>query len=145
MGPSGFLAPELDTCSVRLNPLLAELLQRISFIEKAGTGIRRIRDESRAQGCPEQTFEVSGFFTAIFPPNPEVRAQAEAQESGQATQQVGTKSAPSRDPGQMSGGSAACHIACGDRPIGLHQVQEPSARPVAHRGAPGNDPSRQVA
>jgi len=48
----------------------------IEFIEKAGTGIKRIRDEARAQGCPEPRFEETGFFTATFFPNPEVRSQA---------------------------------------------------------------------
>jgi ATP-dependent DNA helicase RecG len=54
----------------------------------AGTGIRRIRDEARAQGCPELTFEVTGFVTATFFPNPAVRAQAEAQKSEQVTGEV---------------------------------------------------------
>jgi predicted HTH transcriptional regulator len=34
----------------------------IDFIEKAGTGIRRIRDDVRAQGCPDPEFENNGFF-----------------------------------------------------------------------------------
>ena len=42
-------------------------VHRIGFIEKAGTGIRRIRDEARAQGCPEPEFEANGFVTVIFP------------------------------------------------------------------------------
>ncbi|MBC8420732.1 MAG: hypothetical protein H8E10_19275 [Desulfobacterales bacterium] len=50
-------------------------MHRIEFIEKAGTGIRRIRDEVREQGCPEPEFETNGFFTAIFRPNPDVRVQ----------------------------------------------------------------------
>ena len=53
-------------------------MHRIDFIEKAGTGIKRIRDDSRAQGCPEPKFQTTGFFTTIFYPNPKVRTQAEA-------------------------------------------------------------------
>ncbi|MEI8173788.1 MAG: ATP-binding protein [Deltaproteobacteria bacterium] len=53
------------------------LLHRITFIEKAGTGIKRMRDEAHDQRCPAPIFEENGFFTAIFYPNPEVRAQAE--------------------------------------------------------------------
>jgi ATP-dependent DNA helicase RecG len=64
------------------------LLHRIAFIEKAGTGIKRIRDEVREQGCPEPEFEANGFFTAIFRPNPEVRALSEAQSSRQITPEV---------------------------------------------------------
>lgn len=58
--------------SIRRNPLIADLLHRIEFIEKAGTGIKRIRDEVREQGCPEPDFETNGFFTVIFRPNPDV-------------------------------------------------------------------------
>ena len=76
--------------------LIADLLHRIEFIEKAGTGIKRMRDEAHAQGCPEPTFEAAGFFTTTFLPNPAVRAQAEAQGRDQVTQQAGTKLALSR-------------------------------------------------
>lgn len=82
--------------SVRRNPLIADLLHRIEFIEKAGTGIKRMREEARAQGCPEPTFEATGFFTTTFLPNPAVRAQAEAQGRDQVTEQAGTKLAPSQ-------------------------------------------------
>jgi ATP-dependent DNA helicase RecG len=70
---------DLGRKSVRRNALIADLLHRITFIEKAGTGIKRIRDEVRAQGCPEPVFETTGFFTATFFPDPWVRAQVEAQ------------------------------------------------------------------
>ena len=51
----------------------ADLLHRIDFIEKAGTGIRRIRDGARQQACPEPEFEAGRFVTVTFRPNPEVR------------------------------------------------------------------------
>ena len=51
---------------------------RIGFIEKAGTGISRIREDVRAQGCPEPEFETNSFFVATFRPNPKVRAEVEA-------------------------------------------------------------------
>jgi predicted HTH transcriptional regulator len=57
--------------------------------------LQRIRDEARVQGCPEPLFEETGFVTATFFPNPEVRAQVGAQPAG-ATEQIGTKSALSR-------------------------------------------------
>ena len=94
--PKGMLPSDLGHKSVRRNPLIADLLHRIEFIEKAGTGIKRMRDEARAQGCPEPTFEATGFFTTTFLPNPAVRAQAEAQGRDQVTQQAGTKLALSR-------------------------------------------------
>ena len=86
--PAGLSAAELGTRSVRRNPLVADLLHRIGFIEKAGTGIGRMRKEARDHGCPAPEFRVDSFFTAVFRPLP-------------ATQQVGTKSAPSPDPAQV--------------------------------------------
>jgi ATP-dependent DNA helicase RecG len=92
---------DLGRKSIRRNPLIADLLHRIDFIEKAGTGIKRIRDEAHDQGCPEPIFEENGFFAAIFYPNPEVRARAVTQRpetTGMDRHQVGTKSAPSPGP-----------------------------------------------
>lgn len=76
--PKGMTLADLGTKSVRRNALIADLLHRIAFIEKAGTGIKRIRDEAREGGYPEPEWETNGFTTAIFRPNPEVRAEAEA-------------------------------------------------------------------
>src|SRR3990170_4939279 len=92
--PKGMKLSALGHKSIRRNALIADLLHRIEFIEKAGTGIKRIRDEARAQGCPEPRFEETGFFTATFYPNPQVRAQAASQSVG-STGQVGTKYPPS--------------------------------------------------
>lgn len=59
--------------TVRRNPLIADLLDRIGFVEKPGTGIQRMRNEMRAQGCPEPEFEANGFFAVTLRPNPAVR------------------------------------------------------------------------
>ena len=72
--PPGVSLADLGSKSVHRNALIADLLHRVGFIEKAGTGIRRIRDETRAQGRHEPEFKVNGFFTATFWPNPQVRA-----------------------------------------------------------------------
>ncbi len=65
----GGLTPDaLGRSSSRRNPLLADLLQRAGFIEKAGTGIGRMREEARAHGSPEPAFEAGAFFTATFRP-----------------------------------------------------------------------------
>jgi ATP-dependent DNA helicase RecG len=66
--PKGLTPAELGSRSVRRNPLIADLLHRIAFIEKAGTGIRRMREDAKKNGCPEPTFGANGFFTAIFRP-----------------------------------------------------------------------------
>ncbi|MBU1744779.1 MAG: transcriptional regulator, partial [Proteobacteria bacterium] len=94
--PKGMKLSDLGRKSIRRNALIADLLHRITFIEKAGTGIKRMRDEAHDQNCPAPIFEESGFFTAIFYPNPEVRAQVGTKEAP-STAQVGTKKGPSRD------------------------------------------------
>ena len=84
--PKGLTLADLGSKSVRRNALVSDLLHRIDFVEKAGTGIRRIRDEARAQDCPEPQFEANSFVTVTFRPNPEVRAEAEERpmESGKS-------------------------------------------------------------
>ena len=64
---------DLGRRSVRRNPLIADLFHRINFIENAGNGIQRMRNEMRAQGCPEPEFAMDRFFVATLRPNPAVR------------------------------------------------------------------------
>ena len=71
--PRGLTPTKLGQVSIRRNPLIADLLHRIDFIEKAGTGIRRIREDARQQDCPEPEFDVGRFVTVTFRPNPRVR------------------------------------------------------------------------
>jgi len=59
--PAGLSPEELGTRSVRRNPLVADLLHRIGFIEKAGTGIGRMRQEARDHGSPTPEFRADGF------------------------------------------------------------------------------------
>ena len=74
---------------MRRNPLISDLLHRIEFIEKAGTGIRRVREEARAHRCPEPMFETNGFVTVTFRPNPEVRAETgDDRATGEVTGEV---------------------------------------------------------
>ncbi|MCX5824802.1 MAG: putative DNA binding domain-containing protein [Deltaproteobacteria bacterium] len=94
--PKGMKLSDLGRKSIRRNALIADLLHRITFIEKAGTGIKRMREEAHDQHCPAPIFEENGFFTAIFYPNPEVRAQVGTMEEPK-TPKGGTKPGPSRD------------------------------------------------
>ena len=50
--PGGLSLADLGSKSVRRNTLIADLLHRIDFIEKAGTGIRRIRERDSRAGLP---------------------------------------------------------------------------------------------
>jgi|GEM_PF-1215218 len=54
--------------------------------------IKRKRDEARDQGCAEPRFEVTGFFTGTFFPNPEVRASADAASKTGSRAQSGAQS-----------------------------------------------------
>ena len=74
--PKGMAVTDLGHKAMRRNPLVADLLHRIDYIEKAGTGIRRIRDGAKAVDCPEPTFKADNFVTVTFRPNPEVRQAA---------------------------------------------------------------------
>jgi ATP-dependent DNA helicase RecG len=78
--PKGMTLADLGTKSVRRNALIADLLHRIDFIEKAGTGVKRIRDEAREGGYPDPVWQANGFTTAVFRPNPEVRTAAATQQ-----------------------------------------------------------------
>ncbi len=68
--PKGMLVSDLGHKSVRRNPLIADLLHRIAYIEKAGTGIKRMRDGATALGYPAPDFSSGSFFSAIFSPMP---------------------------------------------------------------------------
>ncbi len=94
--PKGLAPADLGTVSVRRNLLVADLLHRIGYIEKAGTGIRRMREDAEQHGCPEPQFKGTGFFTAVFRPRPRPEQLNGAGEKAE-TAQVGTKSGPSRD------------------------------------------------
>ena len=86
--PGSLSVADLGSRSVRRNSLIADLLHRIAFIEKAGTGILRMRNESRDLRCRDPEFEADGFFTARFWPAPEVREATGAPTNTPATGQV---------------------------------------------------------
>ena len=71
--PPGVTLSNIGSTSKRRNSLVADLLHRIDFIEKAGTGIRRIREEAKEMACPDPEFDADFFITITFRPNPEVR------------------------------------------------------------------------
>jgi ATP-dependent DNA helicase RecG len=103
--PKGLTRAELGTRSVRRNPLIADLLHRIAFIEKAGTGIRRMREDARRHQCPEPRFAANGFFTATFwpaqmktGPTEQVTVQVTEQVAIQVTTQVAAVLEAAREP-----------------------------------------------
>ncbi len=85
--PAGMTEQGLGTRSIPRNPLLFALLHRMEMVEKIGSGIRRIRDMCKEYGVAEPVIEVSDFWVTVTFTRPDIE---------QSTNQVGTKSAPSR-------------------------------------------------
>ena len=65
--PVGLNESEFGVRSVLRNPLIADLLQRANYIEKAGTGIQRIKDAVNALGKGTVEFRYNdNWFDVIF-------------------------------------------------------------------------------
>ena len=56
----------LGQIAVRRNPMIAELFHRIKFVEKIGSGLRRIKDECKKHGKISFEIETNGYFISIF-------------------------------------------------------------------------------
>ena len=80
-----------------------------------------MREEAHDQRCPAPIFEENGFFTAIFYPNPEVRAEA-GSTAGLTKSQGGTKSGPSRDHDPMEATAHGPDMYPASTPQVTHQV-----------------------
>ena len=52
--------------SVRRNPLIADLMARAGYIERMGTGIKKMRDLVKAERLPPIKFEFDNFTTVTF-------------------------------------------------------------------------------
>ena len=64
--PKGLKSENFGKHSVARNSTITSLLHRCNYIEKAGTGVQRMRDGMRQFGLLEPNFEFSGFFTIIL-------------------------------------------------------------------------------
>jgi len=63
----GLTLENFGKISMLRNPDIANLLQRIDYIEKMGTGIERIKLSLKKAGIPDVTYKISqAFFKAIF-------------------------------------------------------------------------------
>ncbi len=56
----------LGTKAIRRNSLIADLFHRIHFVEKMGTGIKRIKEECKKHGNVIFKAEANGYFIAKF-------------------------------------------------------------------------------
>ena len=64
--PKGLKESEFGTKSVPRNPIIANLLHRAGYIEKMGTGIKKIRDAMADEGLEAPVFTSTMFFTVVF-------------------------------------------------------------------------------
>jgi ATP-dependent DNA helicase RecG len=64
--PSGLDKEEFGYKSVRRNHLIADLLARAGYIEKAGTGIGRIRQDAEQNHCRYEINYTQDWFTVTF-------------------------------------------------------------------------------
>ena len=70
--PKGFPRAALAKgLSIRRNELVADLFARLHKVERAGTGIQRMKDAMVEAGLREPEFETNGFFRAIFRRSPD--------------------------------------------------------------------------
>ncbi len=95
--PAGMTEANLGIRSIPRNPLLFGLLHRMEMVERIGSGIRRIRDLCGQHGVPEPVIEVSdSWVITTFPRQTAQDSQEVGTKSAPSRHQVGTKSAPSR-------------------------------------------------
>ena len=52
--------------SIARNPIIADLLRRTHYIEKAGTGIGRMKELMKNAGLKEPEFKYDDFFEVTF-------------------------------------------------------------------------------
>ena len=64
--PSGLTRKSFGTKSVVRNPVIASLLHRAGYIEKIGTGIKRIENAVKEHGRGRVIFSFDSFFTVSF-------------------------------------------------------------------------------
>jgi ATP-dependent DNA helicase RecG len=64
--PSGLTKQEFGIKSVRRNHLIADLLARTRYIEKAGTGIERIKKDAANHDCKLEISYDENWFTVTF-------------------------------------------------------------------------------
>ncbi len=87
--PRGLKKEDFGKKSVLRNPILADLLNRVEYIEKMGTGIRKIRDLMKQAGLSPVKFEFTGFVTVIFKRSGQIKVTEKVTEkSGETAEKL---------------------------------------------------------
>ena len=88
--PKGFGQKALGKgISIRRNELIADLFSRLHKVERAGTGIRRMRKSLAEAGLEAPEFEIDGFFRTVFHRSPEFSLKGPKQGGGKVGDKVG--------------------------------------------------------
>ena len=62
----GFNRSDFGKVSIRRNELIADIFSKTEYVEKIGSGIRRMKSLCLEQGNPEPVFDVNSFFIIKF-------------------------------------------------------------------------------
>ena len=93
--PKGLDLEEFGTKSVTRNPIIADLLRRVNYIEKMGTGIIKIKKAMEEANLTPPIFTSKSFFTVIFKRTPlyeNITALNVGEMSGKCRENVGKMS-----------------------------------------------------
>lgn len=85
--PSGLPRKAFGTVSVRRNELIADLFSRLLKVERAGTGIQRMKEVLADAGLKAPQFETDGFFRTTFFRSPEFAKATTREKPGEKTRE----------------------------------------------------------
>jgi len=60
--PDGLKSADFGRVSIRRNELLCDVFHRLEIVEKAGTGIKRMRDAMKSENLPPPKIGADNFF-----------------------------------------------------------------------------------
>ena len=83
--PNGITKRDFAKSSVRRNPIIADLFNRMGKVERMGSGIDRMRNLMRDAGLKEPVFEMDEFFRVTFYRDPRYSLKADSFEKVRAT------------------------------------------------------------
>ena len=85
--PNGITKRDFAKSSVRRNPIIADLFNRMGKVERMGSGIDRMRNLMRDAGLKEPVFEMDEFFRVTFYRDPRYSLKADSFEKVRATRE----------------------------------------------------------
>lgn len=101
---NGITKRDFAKSSVRRNPLIADLFNRMGKVERMGSGIERMRELMRDTGLKEPVFEMDAFFRVTFYRDPRYSLKAEKLQKGiEITTQKDTQKIPRKYPEELTG------------------------------------------